>query len=645
MHSVFLYHAIKNGLSMGIVNAGQLIVYEEIEPELKVLVEDVILNRNPEATENLVDKASEYLNSEKKISKNDEKWRDDSVENRISHALINGINKFIVEDAEEARKKLPSPVRVIEGPLMDGMNIVGDLFGEGKMFLPQVVKSARVMKEAVAYLVPYIEESKDARSSSNGKVVMATVKGDVHDIGKNIVGVIMQCNNFEVIDLGVMVPAEKIIQTAIDEKADFIGLSGLITPSLDEMINIGEEMTKKNLNIPILIGGATTSKAHTALKIEPSYTSGQTIHVTDASRSVGVLQNLVSADSRDEFIEDIKEDYIKTRLRLANSDSKPLLTLSEANDNKFQFDWENYQATIPTFLGEKKITGIKIQDLKAYIDWTIFFRSWDLAGQFPKILKDDVVGEAATSLYEDALKMLDEIQKDDFIELEAVIGFWPAHQVNHNEISIFDINKENEIFRLNCMRQQKPQGIRPNFCLADFITPAEHNADDYIGGFAVSAGKSVEEKCLEYEKNNDDYSSIMLKALADRLAEAMAEYVHERVRKEFWGYATEEQLTNEELIKEKYVGIRPAPGYPACPDHSEKNKLFELLNADNLVDISLTENFAMYPAASVSGWYFSHPESKYFGVGKIGMDQVEFISESRQEDLEITKRHLRPNLD
>ncbi|MBL6899888.1 MAG: methionine synthase [SAR86 cluster bacterium] len=645
MHSVFLYHAIKNGLSMGIVNAGQLVVYEEIEPELKALVEDVILNRNPDATEKLVDKASEYLNTDKKISKNDEKWRDDSVENRISHALINGINKFIIEDAEEARIKLPSPVKVIEGPLMDGMNIVGDLFGEGKMFLPQVVKSARVMKEAVAYLVPYIEESKDTKSSSNGKVVMATVKGDVHDIGKNIVGVIMQCNNFEVIDLGVMVPAEKIIQTAIDEKADFIGLSGLITPSLDEMINIGEEMTKKNLNIPILIGGATTSKAHTALKIEPSYTSGQTIHVTDASRSVGVLQNLVSIDSRDEFIKGIKEDYIKTRLRLENSDSKPLLTLSEAINNKFQFDWKNYQATIPTFLGEKKITGIKIQDLRAYIDWTIFFRSWDLAGQFPKILKDDVVGEAATSLYEDALMMLDEIQKEDFIELEAVIGFWPAHQVNHNEISIFDINKENEILRLNCLRQQKPQGIRPNFCLADFITPAEHDADDFIGGFAVSAGKSVEEKCLEYEKNNDDYSSIMLKALADRLAEAMAEYVHERVRKEFWGYATEEQLTNEDLIKEKYVGIRPAPGYPACPDHSEKNKLFALLNAKNLVDISLTENFAMYPAASVSGWYFSHPESKYFGVGKIGMDQVEFISESRQEDLEITKKHLRPNLD
>ena len=645
MHSAFLYHAINHGMNMGIVNPNMLEIYDEIPKDLLDHVEDVLLNRREDATERLLDFAESVVGDKKAKKSNNKEWRNLDLRERISYSLINGKDEFVEDDVELARQSVEKPIMVIEGHLMDGMNIVGDLFGEGKMFLPQVVKSARVMKEAVAYLVPYIEESKDARSSSNGKVVMATVKGDVHDIGKNIVGVIMQCNNFEVIDLGVMVPAEKIIQTAIDEKADFIGLSGLITPSLDEMINIGEEMTKKNLNIPILIGGATTSKAHTALKIEPSYTSGQTIHVTDASRSVGVLQNLVSADSRDEFIEDIKEDYIKTRLRLANSDSKPLLTLSEANDNKFQFDWENYQATIPTFLGEKKITGIKIQDLKAYIDWTIFFRSWDLAGQFPKILKDDVVGEAATSLYEDALKMLDEIQKDDFIELEAVIGFWPAHQVNHNEISIFDINKENEIFRLNCMRQQKPQGIRPNFCLADFITPAEHNADDYIGGFAVSAGKSVEEKCLEYEKNNDDYSSIMLKALADRLAEAMAEYVHERVRKEFWGYATEEQLTNEELIKEKYVGIRPAPGYPACPDHSEKNKLFELLNADNLVDISLTENFAMYPAASVSGWYFSHPESKYFGVGKIGMDQVEFISESRQEDLEITKRHLRPNLD
>ena len=645
MHSVFLYHAIKNGLSMGIVNAGQLVVYEEIDPDLKELVEDVILNRSENATELLVEKASDYLSKESTSSINNQEWRDGSVEERISHALINGINKFIVDDAEEARLKLPSPVSVIEGPLMDGMNIVGDLFGEGKMFLPQVVKSARVMKEAVAYLVPYIEESKDQKSSSNGKVVMATVKGDVHDIGKNIVGVIMQCNNFEVIDLGVMVPAETIIQTAIDEKADFIGLSGLITPSLDEMINIAEEMTRKGLDIPILIGGATTSKAHTALKIEPAYTSGQTVHVTDASRSVGVLQNLVTESERDRYIEDIKEDYRKTRERLANKDSKPLLSLQEAIDNKFLFDWTNYQPPRPSFNGEKQIKGLKIKDIREYIDWTIFFRSWDLAGQFPKILEDEVVGEAASSLYEDALVMLDRLEKEDSIQLEAVIGFWPAHQENDNEICLFDEKKENLLTRLNCLRQQKPQGIRPNFCLADFIKPASELMEDHIGAFAVSAGKGVEEMCLEYEKNNDDYSSIMLKAIADRLAEALAEYMHERVRKEFWGYAKDENLTNEELIKEKYIGIRPAPGYPACPDHSEKVKLFSLLNSENIVDISLTENFAMYPAASVSGWYFSHPDSKYFGVGKIGQDQVKAISDSRGEPIELTKKFLRPNLD
>jgi 5-methyltetrahydrofolate--homocysteine methyltransferase len=645
MHSVFLYHAIRNGLTMGIVNAGQLIVYEEIEPDLKELVENVILNKNDQATEALVDKASTYLNSEKTTSLNDEKWRSNEVENRISHALINGITKYIVEDAEEARLKLTSPVSVIEGPLMDGMNIVGDLFGEGKMFLPQVVKSARVMKEAVAYLVPFIEESKDERSSSNGKVVMATVKGDVHDIGKNIVGVIMQCNNFEVIDLGVMVPAETIIKTAIEEKADFIGLSGLITPSLDEMINIAEEMTRKGYDIPILIGGATTSKAHTALKIEPAYISGQTIHVTDASRSVGVLQKLVSKDSKKIFIEEIKKDYEKTRLRLVNSDSKPLLSLAEANNNKFQYDWENYEPPIPSFLGEKKLSGIKVSDIRDYIDWTIFFRSWDLAGQFPKILEDEVVGEAATTLYQDALIMLDELEKDNFFKLEAVIGFWPAEQENENDICIYNETKKDIISRLNFLRQQKPQGIRPNFCLSDFVSPAGMGLKDFIGGFAVSAGSHVEEKCLEYEENNDDYSSIMLKALADRLAEAMAEYVHELVRKEYWGYAQNESLTNEDLIKEKYLGIRPAPGYPACPDHSEKTKLFALLNSENVVNISLTENYAMYPAASVSGWYFSHPESKYFGVGKIGMDQVESISNSRKEDINLTKKHLRPNLD
>ena len=645
MHSVFLYHAIKNGLSMGIVNAGQLVVYEEIDPDLKELVEDIILNRNENATELLVEKASDYLSQESSSSRDDEEWREGSVEERISHALINGINKFIVDDAEEARLKLPSPVSVIEGPLMDGMNIVGDLFGEGKMFLPQVVKSARVMKEAVAYLVPYIEKSKDQKSSSNGKVVMATVKGDVHDIGKNIVGVIMQCNNFEVVDLGVMVPAESIIQTAIDEKADFIGLSGLITPSLDEMINIAEEMTRKELNIPILIGGATTSKAHTALKIEPAYSSGQTVHVTDASRSVGVLQSLITENEKEVFIKNIQEDYKKTRERLANKDAKPLLPLQEAIDNKFLFDWKNYQPPKPSFLGEKQIKGLKIKDIRNYIDWTIFFRTWDLAGQFPKILEDEIVGEAATNLYRDALLMLDEIEKENFIQLEAVIGFWPAHQENDNEVCLFNEKKEKQIAKLNFLRQQKPQGIRPNFCLADFIKPSSDLMDDHIGAFVVSAGKGVEEKCLEYEKNNDDYSSIMLKAIADRLAEALAEYMHEKVRKEYWGYAKEENLSNDELIKEKYIGIRPAPGYPACPDHSEKVKLFNLLNTKNLVDISLTENFAMFPAASVSGWYFSHPDSKYFGVGKIGKDQVKSISESRGESIEITSKYLRPNLD
>ncbi len=645
MHAVFLYHAIKNGLSMGIVNAGQLAVYEEIDSDLKELAEDVILNRTENATELLVEKASDYLSQESASSRNDQEWRKGSVEERISHALINGINKFIVDDAEEARLKLPSPVSVIEGPLMDGMNVVGDLFGEGKMFLPQVVKSARVMKEAVAYLVPYIEESKDQKSSSNGKIVMATVKGDVHDIGKNIVGVIMQCNNFEVIDLGVMVPAETIIQTAIDEKADFIGLSGLITPSLDEMIYIAEEMTRKKLHIPILIGGATTSKAHTALKIEPSYTSGQTVHVTDASRSVGVLQSLITESEKEIFIKNIQEDYKKTRERLANKDFKPLLPLQEAIDNKFLFDWSNYETPKPSFLGEKQIKGLKIKDIRKYIDWTIFFRSWDLAGQFPKILEDEIVGEAASNLYKDALLMLDEIEKEDLIQLEAVIGFWPAHQENDNEVCIFDEKKEKQIAKLNFLRQQKPQGIRPNFCLADFIKPSSGLMDDHIGAFAVSAGKGVEEKCLEYEKNNDDYSSIMLKAIADRLAEALAEYMHEKVRKNLWGYAKDENLSNEELIKEKYIGIRPAPGYPACPDHSEKIKLFNLLNSKNLVDISLTENFAMLPAASVSGWYFSHPDSKYFGVGKIGKDQVKFISESRGENIEMTSKYLRPNLD
>ena len=645
MHSVFLFHAIKNGLSMGIVNAGQLGVYEDIDPELKHLVEDVILNRNNQSTEKLVDEAMKYLGGDKEKETEKLLWREKVVGDRISHALVHGINKFIVKDAEEARLSLPNPVEVIEGPLMDGMNIVGDLFGEGKMFLPQVVKSARVMKEAVAYLVPFIEESETEKAKTNGKIVMATVKGDVHDIGKNIVGVILQCNNFEVIDLGVMVPTETIIETAIAENADFVGLSGLITPSLDEMITVAEEMTRKGLKIPILIGGATTSKAHTALKIEPNYKTGPVIHVIDASRSVGVLQNLVTEDKRDAFLGDIKKDYVKVRERLKNSDSKPLMKLEDANNNKLQINWSEFRSIKPSFLGTKAFNDIKIKDLRDYIDWSIFFRSWDLAGSYPKILKDEVVGEAATQLFKDAIEMLDELEKENIIKTSGVVGFWPANQINHNNIEIYDPDTNAVLETLNNLRQQKPQGTRPNVCLSDFVAPKELEIRDYLGGFAVTTGLGVEEKCKEYEQNNDDYSSIMLKALADRLAEALAEYMHEKVRQSQWGYASEENLSNEELIKEKYQGIRPAPGYPACPDHSEKNKLFSLLQATKATGITLTENFAMYPAASVSGWYYAHPESKYFGVGKIGIDQVEEVAKSRGDTLDETKKHLRPNLD
>ena len=644
MHSVFLFHAIKSGLSMGIVNAGQLAVYEKIDPELKKLVENVILNKHDEATEELVDAATKFSSGGGEKQEEKLAWRELPVEERISHALVNGINKFIVADAEEARLSLPIPVMVIEGPLMDGMNIVGDLFGEGKMFLPQVVKSARVMKEAVAYLVPFIEESKTEKAKTNGKIVMATVKGDVHDIGKNIVGVILQCNNFEVIDLGVMVPTEKIIETAIKVDADFVGLSGLITPSLDEMITVAEEMTRKGLKIPILIGGATTSKAHTALKIEPKYESG-VIHVVDASRSVGVLQNLITPDKKDNFLKDIKDDYVSVRDRLKNADSKPLMKLADANNNKMQINWSNFKSTKPSFLGSRTFKDIPIKSLREYIDWTVFFRSWDLAGQYPKILKDEVVGEAATQLFKDAIEMLDELESSEIIKTAAVVGFWPANQVNDNEIIIKDKNLNSVICKLNHLRQQRPQGTRPNRCLSDFIAPEELDIEDYIGGFAVTTGLGVDKKCKEYEEKHDDYSSIMLKALADRLAEALAEYMHEQVRKKHWGYADDEELTNEELIKEKYFGIRPAPGYPACPDHSEKQNLFKLLQATEETGISLTESFAMQPAASVSGWYFANKESQYFGVGKIGLDQVKSIAESREQSMEDTKKHLRPNLD
>ena len=646
MHSVFLFHAIKNGLTMGIVNAGQLAVYEDIEPKLKVLVEDVILNKREDATERLVEEAKKF-NDNSTTSVLDEEWRHLDVKARINHSLVQGINKYIIEDVEEFRLQTKSPVEVIEGPLMDGMNKVGDLFGDGKMFLPQVVKSARVMKEAVAYLVPYLEAEKGSSIQFNGKIVMATVKGDVHDIGKNIVGVVLQCNNYEIIDLGVMVPAEKIIDTAIEEKVDIIGLSGLITPSLDEMINVVEELTRRKVKIPVLIGGATTSKAHTALKIEPNYKTGIATHVLDASRSVGVVQKLLNQATNKNYIKEIRKDYISTRERLANKYVKPLLSLEEANKNKPKINWEKNKPKKPSLLGNKKIENIPIKTLRDYIDWTPFFKSWDLAGSYPKILKDSVVGEAASQLFKEANLMLDELEESQVITNQAVIGFWPAAQTKNNLIQVFKDEQRKEVqVNLSFPRQQRYQGKeRPNLSLSDFIAPDNSGVRDYIGAFAVTAGIGVEEACKKYEEKNDDYSSIMLKALADRLTESLAEYIHEKVRKELWGYSKNENLQTQELIKEKYIGIRPAPGYPACPDHSEKVKLFSLLEAEKNTDISLTENFAMLPAASISGWYFSHPESKYFGLGKISLAQIERISIDRHEEIHLTKKYLSTNLE
>ena len=646
MHSVFLFHAIKNGLTMGIVNAGQLAVYEDIKAELKVLVEDVILNKREEATERLVEEATKF-NANYKVSVLDEEWRQQDVDARINHSLVRGINKYIIEDVEEFRLQAKSPVEVIEGPLMDGMNIVGDLFGDGKMFLPQVVKSARVMKEAVAYLVPYLEAEKEGIVQSNGKIIMATVKGDVHDIGKNIVGVVLQCNNYEVIDLGVMVPAEKIIDTAIKEKADMIGLSGLITPSLDEMINVVEELTRKKLKIPVLIGGATTSKAHTALKIEPNYKTGLATHVLDASRSVGVVQKLLKQETKKAYIKEIRKDYISTRERLANKSTKTLLTLEKANKNKLEINWGKNKPVKPSFLGTKNLDNVPIKTLREYIDWTPFFKSWDLAGRYPKILTDSVVGEAASQLFKEANLMLDDLEESQVIANKAVLGFWPAYQAENNLVKVFKNEKRTAVTTsLSFPRQQRYQGKeRPNLSLSDFIAPGHLDVKDYIGAFAVTAGIGVAEACKKYEENNDDYSSIMLKALADRLTESLAEYVHKKVRKELWGYSKNENLDNQELIKEKYIGIRPAPGYPACPDHSEKIKLFSLLKAEKNTGMSLTENFAMLPAASISGWYFSHPESKYFGLGKISLEQVERISIDRNEEISITRKYLSTNLE
>ncbi|MGX5688758.1 methionine synthase [Arcticibacter tournemirensis] len=651
MHSAFLYHAIKAGLDMGIVNAGMLEVYEEIPKELLERVEDVLLNRRADATERLVDFAETVKTKGKEIVKNEE-WRNGSVEERLSHSLVKGLIEYLDDDVEEARLKYDRPLQVIEGPLMDGMNIVGDLFGAGKMFLPQVVKSARVMKKAVAYLLPFIEAEKlknpsDTSSSSAGKVLMATVKGDVHDIGKNIVGVVLACNNFEVIDMGVMVPAQNIIQRAKEEKVDIIGLSGLITPSLDEMVHFAKEMEREGFTLPLLIGGATTSRIHAAVKIDPNY-SGAAIHVLDASRSVTVCSNLMNSETRDSYIKGIKEEYAKAREAHLNKRSdKRYKSIEEARDNRFQINLDDVVPTQPSFLGTKTFDNFPLEELVPYIDWTPFFHTWELRGSYPKIFNDPVVGNEAQKLYDDARALLARIVEEKLLTAKAVIGFWPANSVG-DDIELFVENSTThnpQPVIIHTLRQQteKVKG-EPYYALSDFIAPKESGIQDYFGGFAVTAGIGCDELVARFEKDHDDYNSIMAKALADRLAEAFAEKIHELVRTEYWGYAQNEKLSNEELVKEKYQGIRPAPGYPACPDHTEKRTLFSLLNAEENAGMRLTESLAMYPAASVSGFYFSHPQSRYFGLGKITKDQVEDYARRRNEPVELVEKWLGPNL-
>jgi len=661
IHAVFLYHAIKAGMDMGIVNAGQLAIYDELPQELRERVEDVVLNRRDDATERLLEIADRYsVGAARGRDKTEDlEWRGWPVAKRLEHALVKGIDAFVEEDTEEARQQFDRPIQVIEGPLMDGMNVVGDLFGEGKMFLPQVVKSARVMKKAVAYLLPYIEAEKQENAKAKGKILMATVKGDVHDIGKNIVGVVLQCNNFQVIDLGVMVPAQQILERAKKEDVDIIGLSGLITPSLDEMAHLAKEMQREGFDIPLLIGGATTSRVHTAVKIEPNY-HGTTVYVKDASRAVGVAQNLVSEDNKAAYVAEVKAEYEKVREMHAGKQRKTeWLTLEQARANKIAIDWAGYVPPRPAIINELSHGGgqdsghaqlvfndFPLGDLVDYIDWTPFFKTWELAGSFPKILDDEVVGEHARQLFDDAQKMLKQIIEEKWLRAAAVVGFFPANQVNHDDIELYTDDSRSEVLTtLHHLRQQnqKPPG-RPNQCLADFVAPKDTGLKDYIGAFAVTAGLGIDEHVKRFEADHDDYHAIMLKALADRLAEAFAEYLHERVRKEFWGYAGDEAFSNEELIKEQYKGIRPAPGYPACPEHTEKALLWKLIDPVTNAGIALTEHFAMMPAAAVSGWYFSHPESRYFGVGKINRDQAEDYAKRKGMTLEEAERWLAPNL-
>ena len=647
IHAVFLYHAIQAGMSMGIVNAGQLAIYEDIPLDLRNAVEEVVLNQHDgSGTDKLLDLAAKYRGdgSSSEVKQENLEWRTWPVTKRLEHALVKGITDYIDEDTEQARLEAERPLHVIEGALMDGMNVVGDLFGAGKMFLPQVVKSARVMKKAVAYLMPFMEADKaGGERQTNGKILMATVKGDVHDIGKNIVGVVLQCNNYEVIDLGVMVPAEKILQTARLEKVDIIGLSGLITPSLDEMVHVAKEMQRQGFTIPLMIGGATTSRAHTAVKIEPHY-QGPTVYVTDASRGVGVASNLLSHELKDDFVKAVHAEYEEVRDRHKGREAKTKQhSLQEARKNKFNVG--SNEPVKPSFLGIKVLENFPLETLVSYIDWTPFFQTWEMAGSYPKILDDIVVGVEARKLFEEAQVMLSQIIGEEWLTARAVIGFFPANSEGDDIVVYNDDNRVHTRETLHHLRQQniKAPG-RPNYCLSDFIAPVESGKADYIGAFAVTTGIGIEAKLEQFEQDHDDYSSIMLKALADRLAEAFAEYMHELVRKDYWGYAEDEVLNADELIKEAYKGIRPAPGYPACPDHTEKGKLFELLDATKNTSIALTESYAMYPASAVSGWYFSHPDAQYFNVGKIDADQLQDYASRKGLVAEVAERWLAAHL-
>ena len=652
MHSAFLYHAIKNGMTMGIVNPEMLEIYDEIDPVLLEHVEDVLLNRREDATERLLDLAESFKgdpsdSEQAKHFKANEKviaeWRNGTVQERLTHSLVKGIDEFIEIDVEEARQAATKPIEVIEINLMAGMNVVGDLFGSGKMFLPQVVKSARVMKKAVAYLLPYIEAAKDdATSSSAGKVLMATVKGDVHDIGKNIVSVVLACNNYEIIDLGVMVPPEKIIAAAIEHQVDLIGLSGLITPSLDEMVYLAKELDKMHIQIPIMIGGATTSRAHTAVKIAPQY-KATVVHVNDASRAVTVAGNLLNVQTNTNYTQEIRAEYDTLREGYLNrSRDKNFLTIEQARANKLQLDWSQYTPSIPNFIGTKTVE-VDIADLVNYIDWTPFFNSWELYGKYPAILTDEVVGEQATSLFADAQKMLTQLIDENWLTAKGILGIFPANTINDDDIQLTTDNEQPITFLTLRQQAQKTAGA-PNIALADFIAPLESGIQDYMGCFCVTTGFGVAEKAKAFEQKLDDYNSILIKALGDRLAEAFAEFLHLKVRKEIWGYASDEKLSNQELIAENYNGIRPAPGYPACPDHLEKPTIWKLLQVEEAIGVRLTESMAMWPASSVSGYYFAHPESKYFGLGKIKNDQVEDYSKRRNTTLEQAKKWLGPNI-